>query len=476
METYKIPLELFDCSDYTLGVDEASLEKQIQAIMQVLNDFRVKAEVTSFTMGPSVTTFCLALGKGVTAKKIEAISANFMLSLECDSVRCYPNYATGEYCIEVPNKKRQMVPLGQMLKENCLDAKGLQIALGKDNQNRNVTGDLTKMIHTLVGGASGTGKSVWINSAIISLIYNHSPKDLKLMLFDPKKVEFCMYSGLPHLIGGEPICDFKEGLNALDWLRSEMDRRYGLFEKMSRGGNGYVINVDEYNKQVENDGEKLPKIVAVIDELADFMLCGKKEMEARLTALTQKSRAAGIYLIATTQRVAPDVISGVLKANFPTRIAFRVSTEIDSRVILDSKGAERLGGRGEFLYSSCFVTPEGRIQSPYVSMEETNRIIDYIKTNYGEEQTRVDFSGDSTGVAEASDDEIDGYYIEALKIAIAQNSASISMIQRKCGIGFNKAGKIIDWMERNGYVSPFDGAKPRKILITIEEFKKKFGE
>ena len=480
MENYKIPMELLSANEYTLCTDEAALEKQMQPILQVLNDFKVKAEITSFTLGPSVTTFYLKLGNGISAKKIFALRGEFMLALGNTSVRVYNDLTKGEVCIETPSATRKMVTLGQTLRsvlaENCIQTgrgKGLTVSLGKDNKNETVTGNLGLMVHTLIGGSSGSGKSIFLNSIIIGLLYQNSPKDLQFLMIDPKQTELCAYAGLPHLINGKTITDFKETIKALDWAIYEMNRRYGLFEAASHEGCGYVMNMEEYNERKQNETEKLPKIIIVIDEFADLMMTSKKEMENRIMSLAQKARAAGIYLILTTQRAATDVVTGCIKANFPTRIAFSMGEEIASRVIVDCPGAEHLAGRGEYLYAKCG-QPTGRMQAPYVPYSELKSVVDYVKTNYGEYATTVNFDERQENKTEENT-EVEEVFIEALRVVIKSNSASISMIQRKCGVGYNKAGKIVEWMEENGFISPFDGAKPRKILITKEEFEEKFG-
>ena len=383
----------------------------------------------------------------------------------------------------MPNRNRQFVQLGCMLTGDAyVNAKpnSLTFSMGKDVGNRKVYGDICKMIHLLVAGSSGSGKSVFLGSLIISLITKYSPAELRLILIDPKKTEFVLYNDLPHLMINEIITDVNKAIQSLNWAIGEMNRRYTLFEKMSREGT-YVVNIDEYNAHLPEGEEKLPKIVVVIDELADLMLAAKKEVEDRIQNLTQKARAAGIHLIVATQRPSADVITGVIKGNLPTRIAFAVASDVDSRVILDQTGAQKLLGKGDFLYTMSGVNTPVRVQSAFSSSEESQNVIRYIKMNneayFDESATayinNAKVAGDDSSVA--GEESVEEVYIEALRCVLMAGNASISMIQRKCSVGYNRAGKIVEWMEEMGYISAFDGAKARKVLITKEEFVSKYG-
>ena len=278
----------------------------------------------------------------------------------------------------------------------------------------------------------------------------------------------------------EIITEVGKAVQSLNWAIGEMNRRYGLFEQMSRAGT-YVVNIDEYNSHLEEGQEKLPKIVIIIDELADLMLAAKKDIEDRIQNLTQKARAAGIHLIVATQRPSADVITGVIKSNLQTRIAFAVASDVDSRVILDQTGAQKLLGKGDFLYTMAGINTPVRVQSAFISSEESQNVINFIKMNneayFNEEATAFINNSRPAGddSLEAGEEGVEEVYIEALRFVILSGSASISMIQRKCSVGYNKAGKIIEWMEEMGYISSFDGAKARKVLITKEEFESKFG-
>ena len=483
----RVPLDDFDCRDVQPSSNDEEVEETKQNILATLAEFRVTgAEIASVTFGPTVTRYNVAIPRSISPKKVVALDQSIAISLHSSGVNVYPNYEDGVVSIEVPNKERQFVQLGCMLSgDTFVNAKpsSLMFAMGKDVANRKVYGDMSKMIHLLVAGSSGSGKSVFLGSLIVSLIYKYSPEELRLILIDPKMTEFVLYNGLPHLMINEIITDANKAVQSLNWAIGEMNRRYQLFEKMSRSGT-YVVNLDQYNAQVEK-AERLPKIVIIIDELADLMLAAKKEMEDRIQNLTQKARAAGIHLIVATQRPSTDVITGVIKSNLPTRVAFYVATDVDSRVILDQTGAQKLLGKGDFLYTMPGLAAPVRVQSAFISPEESQRVVNFIKNNneayYDEEATafinaRGAYAGDpSDPLTGDRNGAVDPVYIEALKYVILSGSASISMIQRKCSTGYSRAGKIIEWMEDMGYISPFDGAKARKVLITKEEFESKYG-
>ncbi|MBQ9728771.1 MAG: hypothetical protein IJV85_04160 [Clostridia bacterium] len=478
----RLNLDDFDCRDVEPTSNMAEVEETKANIIATLDDFKVTgASIASVTFGPTVTRYNVTIPRNISPKKVVALDQSIAISLHSSGVNIYPNYEDGVVSIEVPNKVRQFVQLGCMLTGDTFqNAKpsSLMFTMGKDVGNRKVYGDISKMIHLLVAGASGAGKSVFLGSLIISLIYKYSPEELRLILIDPKKTEFVLYNDLPHLMVNEIITDVNKAVQSLNWAIGEMNRRYALFEQMSRSGT-YVVNLDDYNSHLEK-AERLPKIVIIIDELADLMLAAKKEIEDRIQNLTQKARAAGIHLIVATQRPSTDVITGVIKSNLPTRIAFAVASDVDSRVILDQTGAQKLLGKGDFLYTMQGINTPVRVQSAFISSEDSQRVVNFIKANneayYDESATAyINNSRSASDGGSGSDDEVEAVYIEALRLVILTGSASISMIQRKCSVGYNKAGKIIEWMEETGYISPFDGAKARKVLITKEEFESKYG-
>ncbi len=480
----RVPLDDFDCRDVEPMQNPEEVEETKATILATLEDYKVTgASIASVTFGPTVTRYNVTIPRNIPPKKVVALDQPMAISLYSSGVNIYPNYEDGVVSIEVPNKERQFVQLGCMLTgDTYVNAKSSSImfTMGKDAGNRKVYGDISKMIHMLVAGSSGSGKSVFLGSLIISLIYKYSPEELRLILIDPKKTEFVLYNNLPHLMINEIITDANKAIQSLNWAIGEMNRRYGLFEQMSRAGT-YVVNLDQYNEHLEK-AERLPKIVIIIDELADLMLAAKKDIEDRIQNLTQKARAAGIHLVVATQRPSTDVITGVIKSNLPTRIAFAVATDVDSRVILDQTGAQKLLGKGDFLYTMQGINTPVRVQSAFISAEDSQRVVNFIKSNneayYDESATAFINNARSGGESSGggfNGDEIEPVYIDALRYVILSNSASISLIQRKCSIGYNKAGKIVEWMEDMGYISSFEGAKARKVLITKEEFESKYG-
>ena len=481
----RVPLDDFDCRDVEPTSNLMEVEETKANILATLDEFKISgASIASVTFGPTVTRYNVTIPRNISPRKVVALDQSIAISLHSAGVNIYPNYEDGVVSIEVPNKDRQFVQLGCMLTgDTFVNAKpsSLMFTMGKDVGNRKVYGDISKMIHLLVAGSSGSGKSVFLGSLIISLIYKYSPEELRLILIDPKKTEFVLYNDLPHLMINEIITDVHKAIQSLNWAIGEMNRRYTLFEQMSRSGT-YVVNLDQYNTHVDKS-EKLPKIVIIIDELADLMLASKKDVEDRIQNLTQKARAAGIHLIVATQRPSIDVITGVIKSNLATRIAFAVATDVDSRVILDQSGAQKLLGKGDFLYTMQGINTPVRVQSAFISPEDSQRVVNFIKANneayYDEEATayinNTRGTGDDGSIVGGSGDEVEAVYIEALRFVILSGSASISMIQRKCSVGYNKAGKIVEWMEDMGYISAFDGAKARKVLISKEEFESKYG-
>ncbi len=477
-------LDDFDCRDIEPTANSEEVEWTKENIIATLEEFKITgASIASVSFGPTVTRYNVTIPRNISPKKVVALESPIGISLHAKGVNIYPNYEDGVVSIEVPNKDRQFVQLGCMLSgDTFVNSKpgSLMFAMGKDVANRKVYGDISKMIHMLVAGSSGSGKSVFLGALITSLVYKYSPEELRLILIDPKKTEFVLYNNLPHLMINEIITDAGKAVQCLNWAIGEMNRRYSLIEAMSRSGK-YVVNIDDYNAQLEKS-QRLPKIVIIIDELADLMLKAKKEMEDRIQNITQKARAAGIHMIVATQRPSTDVITGVIKSNLATRIGFYVASDVDSRVILDQTGAQKLLGKGDLLYTMHGVNVPVRVQSAFIAPEESQRIINFIKNNneayYDEEAAAfINSRGGNGGdpMDGSADGEIDPMYIEALRFVIQTNSASISMIQRKCSAGYNRAGKIIEWMEDMGYISPFDGAKARKVLITKEEFESKYG-
>ena len=476
-----VPLDYFDCRDVEPDASSEEVENTKQTILETLEAFKVNdATIGSVTYGPTVTRYNVVIPRNIAARKVVSLDQEIAMNLYASKgVNIYPNFDDGAVSIEVPNKTRQFVQLGCMLTGDAyVKAKptALVFAMGKDVANRKVYGDICKMTHLLVAGASGSGKSVFLRSLIISLIYKYSPQELRLILIDPKKTEFVIYDQLPHLLIKDIVTEVNQVIQSLNWAIGEMNRRYDLFQQMSRSGT-YVVNVDEYNAALPAGEEKLAKIVIIVDELADLMLSAKKEVEDRIQNLTQKSRAAGIHLILATQRPSADVITGVIKGNLPTRIAFAVASDVDSRVILDTSGAQKLLGMGDLLYLMAGMNTPTRVQGASISSEDAQKVVNYIKANNEADfdESVSDFINNTHSSEEGDDDEVEDVYIDALRYIIQSGSASISMIQRKCSVGYNKAGKIIEWMEDKNYISAFDGAKARDVLITKEQFESKYG-
>ncbi len=480
-------LSIFHQYDESVTVDREEIEQNSQTIIDTLAGFRMDVEVMRVAVGPSVTRYDINIPKNISVGMVTKKDDDVAMRLHArDGVNMYSNNESGFISIEVPNKNRAIVGVRSILQsEEYLKEKpgALMFAIGKDLEGRCVCGNITKMKHILVAGATGSGKSVCLNAMLISLLCKYSPEDLRIILIDPKKVEFTIYDGLPHLMINEIIADAQKAVTALNWAIKEMERRYELFEQKTRSG-VVVRELDEYNRHLNEDEQKLPKIVIVVDELADLMAVAKKDIEERIQRLTQKARAAGIHLVIATQRPSVDVITGVIKGNLPTRMAFRVIQEVDSRTILDESGAQKLLGNGDMLYRTEGMFNCLRVQGAFLSSEEVQAVLTEIKANNEAyfDPAVADFinntqSGGEDGDAEGMEDgEANTEYIRALGMVVKLGQASISLIQRKCSIGYNHAGKIIEWMELMGYISPFDGkAKARTVLLTKEEYESKYG-
>ena len=477
--------------DDKISVSQDEIERNSSIIIDTLAGFRVDAEVTNVTCGPAVTRYDIDIPRNISLNTVTKRSGEIAMRLHArDGVNMYANNETGTISIEVPNAVRATVGLLSVMQSEEYQSNkpgALMFAIGKDIEGRNICGNIPKMTHILVAGATNAGKSVALNAMIISLICKYSPEELRLILIDPKRVEFPIYEGLPHLMINEVISDVQKAIMALNWAIKEMERRYEVFEQKMRSGIA-VRNVDEYNANLAADEERMPKLVIVVDELAELMLANKKDMEERIQRLTQKARAAGIHLVLATQRPSVDVITGVIKGNLPTRMAVRVIQEVDSRTILDEGGAEKLLGMGDMIFKTGGMFNCLRVQGAFIDTPEVQAIVEEIKANNEsyydseasdyinkqEEPDDEDVQGGRGYSGNSGDD--DPLYVQSLAIVVKLGSASISLIQRKCSVGYNHAGKIMEWMEEKGYVSPFDGkAKARTVLLTKEEFESKYG-
>lgn len=479
------PLSLL--RDYAPAANNSEDEtrENIVTITETLAQLKISCEVVGVTQGPMVTRYDIDIPGNIPASKVLGCDTELAMRLHArDGVNIQPNYENGSISIEVPNKQKTTVGLKEIITSpEFTNAKSsaLMFGMGKNIEGRAISGDIAKMKHLLVAGSTGSGKSVCLNSLIISLLYKYSPEELRIILVDPKQVEFNIYDKLPHLMINEIIYEPAKVITVLNWAIAEMERRYSLFKEKTRKGT-LVRQVDEYNASLLPEEERLPKIVLIVDELADLMMVAKKDIEDRIQRLTQKSRAAGIHLVLATQRPSVDVITGIIKSNLPTRVAFKVVQEVDSRTILDSTGAEKLLGYGDMLYKTDTMTMPARVQGAFLSSQEVQDVVEFVKEHneaYYDDAvaTYINNSerGESSG-GEGSDDSVEAVYIEALRYVVSVGQASISMIQRKCSVGYPKAGKIVEWMENMGYISAFDGAKSRKVLLSQEEFDAKYGD
>ncbi|MBN1044950.1 MULTISPECIES: DNA translocase FtsK [unclassified Clostridium] len=469
---YSYPgLELLKINKKLKGSDKKELIENASKLEEILSNFGVDAKVTQVTKGPSVTRFELQPSPGVKVSKIVNLSDDIALGLAASGIRIEaPIPGKAAIGIEVPNSHQVAVFLREVLesKEFINSSKKLAFALGKDISGKCVVGDLSKMPHTLIAGATGSGKSVCINSLIISLLYKYSPNEVKLLMVDPKVVELNVYNGIPHLLI-PVVTDPKKAAAALNWAVNEMTKRYKLFAEMG------VRNMESYN-ELFNKGviqEKLPYIVIIVDELADLMMVCPNDVEDYIGRLAQMARAAGMHLVIATQRPSVDVITGVIKANIPSRISFSVSSQIDSRTILDSSGAEKLLGKGDMLYYPVGESKPLRVQGCFISEEEVEQVISFIKSSQGtsnyEEEIIEHINNEAQSSISENGDDVDELLNDAINAVIEYEQASTSFLQRKLRIGFNRASRIMDQLEERGIISEKDGSRPRRILITKEE-------
>ena len=449
--------------------DKQELMDSASKLSETLGSFGVDAKVIQVIKGPSVTRFELQPSPGVKVSKIVNLSDDIALGLAASGVRIEaPIPGKAAVGIEVPNKEQTPVFLREVLEsqEFLNTNKKLAFALGKDIGGQCVVGDLSKMPHTLIAGATGSGKSVCINTLIISLLYKYSPDEVKLLMVDPKVVELSVYNGIPHLLI-PVVTDPKKAAGALNWAVNEMTRRYKLFADSG------ARNIDSYNALYDKGTieEKLPYIVIIVDELADLMMVCPNDVEDYIGRLAQMARAAGMHLVIATQRPSVDVVTGVIKANIPSRISFAVSSQIDSRTILDASGAEKLLGKGDMLYYPVGESKPLRVQGCFISEEEVEKVVDFIKNKEDEVIYKEDIIEHINNEAEMSNsnsqgEDVDELLDEAINIVVDYGQASTSFLQRRLRIGFNRASRIMDDLESRGIISPKDGSRPRQVLIT----------
>ena len=445
-------------------------------LQKTLYSFGVQAKVENVSVGPAITRYELKPAEGVRVSKIANLADDIALNLAAETIRIEaPIPGKQAVGIEVPNKEKEMVPLRAVLEsDDFQDNKSkLSVALGKDVAGNPVIADIAKMPHVLIAGSTGSGKSVCINTIITSIVYNAKPSEVKLVMVDPKVVELSVYNGIPHLLI-PVVTDPKKAAGALAWAVQEMDHRYNLFAEKG------VRDLKGYNKAIENEEEagKLPQIVIIIDELADLMMVAAKDGEESICRLAQKARAAGMHLVIATQRPSVDVITGLIKANVPSRVAFAVSSQIDSRTILDQVGAEKLLGKGDMLFFPAGAAKPTRVQGAFVSDEEVEKIVEFIKSNgtatYSEDILESIENNNKTDkekaleAEQAADDDADPFLQEAIDTVVETGQASTSFIQRRFKVGYARAGRIIDQMEERGVISGYQGSKPREVLWTLE--------
>lgn len=456
------PLSLLDRPTQVIEtIDKEIYYKVSKQLEQKLKNFGVSGKVVGISPGPVVTTYEYAPAPGIKINKIVGLADDLALGLKAKSVRVVGSVpGKSALGIEIPNEQRQVVYLRDLLtSENYKkDAGKLSIALGLDVGGSPSVANLAKMPHLLIAGATGSGKSVAVNTIIASILFNATPAEVRFLMVDPKRIELSGYEGIPHLLH-PVVVEPKLASRALQWAVQEMERRYKLLEKAR------VKNFDSYNESAE---EKLPYVVIIVDELADLMMVASKDVEASIARLAQMARAAGMHLIIATQRPSVDVLTGLIKANFPTRMSFKVSSKIDSRTILDSMGAEHLLGAGDMLLLPPGTSILKRIHGAYISESETERLVDFLKAQGGgdyDESMLEEVEKAGSGANDGSGEDVDERYDEAVALVCESGHASISMVQRRLRVGYNRAARMIEMMEKEGVVGPADGAKPREVLV-----------
>lgn len=466
------------------GDSDAHLRQTAMKLQQTLQNFNVNVTVTNVSCGPSVTRYELQPEQGVKVSKIVGLADDIKLNLAAADIRIEaPIPGKAAVGIEVPNKENTAVMLRDLLETDEFQNHESKIAFaaGRDIAGKVVVADIMKMPHVLIAGATGSGKSVCINTLIMSILYKADPKDVKLIMIDPKVVELSVYNGIPHLMI-PVVTDPKKAAGALNWAVAEMMKRYDLFAQYNvRDLKGYNAKVETV-EAIEEEGkpEKLPQIVIIVDELADLMMVAPGEVEESICRLAQLARAAGIHLVLATQRPSVNVITGLIKANMPSRIAFSVSSGVDSRTIIDMNGAEKLLGKGDMLFYPAGYQKPARVQGAFVSDKEVQAVVDFLVKNsesvqYNEEITNhvnsASVAAGGTVSGNSGADDRDAYFVDAGKFIIEKDKASIGMLQRVFKIGFNRAARIMDQLAEAGVVGEEEGTKPRKVLMSMEQFE-----
>ncbi|WP_298833038.1 DNA translocase FtsK [uncultured Planococcus sp.] len=469
-KAYEFPLPEYLMPPENDRKDEEWMEEQGERLIEALSYFQIKAEILSTVQGPAVTQFELKVAQGIKVSKIRNLADDLKLALAARDIRIQaPIPGKSSIGIEIPNRTSRAVRISEIIGSPVFEESDspLEAALGLDLTGKPVTLDLRKMPHGLIAGATGSGKSVCINSLLVSLLYKSSPRDLKLLLIDPKMVELAPYNHIPHLVS-PVITDVKAATASLKWAVEEMERRYQLFAHSG------VRDISRYNKLVKEKGDyaqHLPYILIVIDELADLMMMSPSDVEDSICRIAQKARACGIHLVIATQRPSVDVITGLIKSNIPTRIAFSVSSQVDSRTILDSQGAERLLGRGDMLYLGNGMSAPSRLQGTFVTDDEIEKVIEHVRLQGKPEYF---FKEEELIKRSESPAEQDDLFEEACRFIMAQGSASTSLLQRKFHIGYNRAARLMDLIEQHGFISEQNGSKARSVLITENDIEEVF--
>ena len=469
---YTIPA--LDLLDAPPPVESRKIAEDFEAnariLEETLRDFDIESKVVEINRGPVITRYELEPAPGVKIHRITALSDNIALSMKAQSVRIVaPVPGKGTVGVEVPNSSSTLVYLREVLDSKeyrNFKSRHLKLALGKDIAGTPVVADLGVMPHLLVAGATGSGKTVCLNTIITSMLFNSTPEELKFIMIDPKRVELAVFNDLPHLLS-PVVTDTKKVAATLEWVLGEMDSRFQLFATSG------VRNIDLYNEKFGKDPkQKLPFIVIIIDELADLMMVAQADVESTITRLAQLSRAVGIHMIIATQRPSVDVITGVIKANFPARISFKVASKVDSRTVLDMNGADKLLGRGDMLFVEPGASKPVRAQCSLISDKEIERITSFIKSQRPPDYIEdiLELHKKTGGFKKFEKDEV---YEEAAKLVLETRQASVSVLQRRLGVGYQRAGRLIDMMEDEGIVGPYHGSKPRDVLMTLEEYQAK---
>ncbi len=485
----KPPLDLLEKREKPVDAPSENHEERMAIIKQTLEEFHINAEPKDYIQGPTITRYEIMMPPGISVKRVLNYDNDLKMRLSSrDGVRIEaPIPGKNAVGIEVANKTKESVGLRELLEQTAgekTSAGKLIFAIGKDIVGKAITDNLAKGPHYLVAGATGSGKSVCLNVMIVSLLMRYSPEELRLILVDPKSVGFRIYEHIPHLMIDEIITEPKRALAALSWAQVEMERRYKVFAECPE----LIFDIEAYNTRIAGPTvAKMPRIVVVIDELADLMETCKKDMEAKIRAIAQKARAAGIHLVLATQRPSVDIITGTIKANLPSRIALKVMNFNDSQTILSEAGAEKLLGNGDMLYKNSSMAECERYQGAYLSDREITNIVNYIKennegyfdddlknfldksTNQGREETEVG------GEMEDGESEVSELFLKALWLAVTSGAVSISQLQRRFQIGYARAGGLVDKMEQMGFVSANEGSKARRVLISRDEFEQRFG-